>query len=546
MTRVTAPVGWLHNPALCTVMAAIEAFDADPILIEPRVVLREQRLPVSALAWAVALGINGAALFSVGDIRWLAKREQPPIAVELVIEHTPAEVLPRDFQNLQAVHPLQFPAPRPPVTAAPPIWEHSPPAASLPVSPLELAPVSTDAHVAPLLVPETAPVSPIPFVPRSLTGADLEVEVVELVPLATSQLEAALAVPTPLTPAPAVAATPLAQVKGSEQEAQVGPPAVTITESRPATPKPRRSPAPETLQPSGGVDEILVTPAEAAETAVLASAPSATVVQPIEAGVPSVRPANVPSEADVAALLAHPPVEAGEAPAQRALQQPLLSIPCGRVEASLDRGAAIMQLVGHVRSPADRARLIEQVSGLAGLQQVDDRNLYVVGEPYCQVLSLLAHPSLAQSADQRFGPGAIGEPAQAGVLRFRAGMPLALQLVTPTFASSIYIDYYTSDGQVFHLLPVAGSAEHRFTPNLRVGIGGPDGRGLKAIIGPPFGLDMVVALALEKPLQMPLRPAIEDARSYLQALGSAIEALRREDELVQIEFSYYLVLTAAE
>jgi len=257
-------------------------------------------------------------------------------------------------------------------------------------------------------------------------------------------------------------------------------------------------------------------------------------------------PSTPAAEPEILALAPAPlPVPAQPSDPQRQLQDSLQSVECGRVEANVTENGETVQLKGHLSSAAERARLIEQVSGIAGLRKIVDQDLYVVGDPYCHVLSFLGQPSLAQSTDQRFGPGAIGQPAQSGVIRFTGGMPLELQLVTPTFPSHVRVDYFTSDGQVYHLLPGGGSPDEPLPPNLRVTIGGTKGRGLKARIGPPYGLDLVVALASDQPLALGDRPAAESGRGYLQALQSAVERVQRENAERRLEFSYYLVLTAS-
>jgi hypothetical protein len=233
-----------------------------------------------------------------------------------------------------------------------------------------------------------------------------------------------------------------------------------------------------------------------------------------------------------------------EADPRPLLREAALSVSCGRVEAELDPDGETVRLSGHLISERERRRFVERVSGIVGGRRVVERDLYVVGEPYCRVLGFLAAPALVRSTDQRFGAEAIGAPAQAGVLNLRGGMPLELRLVTPDFESHVQVDYFTSDGRVYHLLPVGPADEGPMTPKLATTIGGHAGRGLKATVGPPFGLDLVVALASTGRLPLTPRPVAEDAREYLAALRESVAALGAREPGARIEFSYYLVTTA--
>jgi uncharacterized protein DUF4384 len=185
------------------------------------------------------------------------------------------------------------------------------------------------------------------------------------------------------------------------------------------------------------------------------------------------------------------------------------------------------------------------LTAIDGVKHVVNRNLYIVGEPYCRVLTFLGQPGLTKSSDQRQGLEALGSPAQSGVVHLKAGMPLELKLAGPAFKAYIYVDYFTADGRVYHLLPTRNLEEQRVEPDEAFTVGGRRGRGLKATIGPPFGLDMVVAVATTRRLFPDVRPTSEDAREYLSAFDAALAEARRRDPGTQLEYAYYLVQTFA-
>jgi hypothetical protein len=185
-----------------------------------------------------------------------------------------------------------------------------------------------------------------------------------------------------------------------------------------------------------------------------------------------------------------------------------------------------------------------RLSAVPGVRDVRDAALHVVGEPYCRVLSFLSHPALTRSDEQKYDVAAIGASTQAGVVRFTAGMALELELGAPNFESRIYVDYFTADGRVYHLFPGDRLSDNTFAPNERFGIGGRYARGRKATIGPPYGLDVAVALASSRPLLERARPAAESAADYLEALGAAISEARLRDPALRVEYAYYLVRTS--
>jgi len=247
--------------------------------------------------------------------------------------------------------------------------------------------------------------------------------------------------------------------------------------------------------------------------------------------------------ASVVATLIRPGLPRERVDAQDAIAKATASYPCARLSATWERDEGAVMVAGHVSSPQDRDKLLGELARIPGVGRVRAGDLHVVGEPYCHVLTFLDRPSLARSQEQRHGIAAIGEPAQAGVLRLTAGMALELKLSAPDFESYVYVDYFTGDGQVYHLLPNTG-ADHRFVAKQHFTLGGQKGLGLKARIGPPYGLDMVVAVASSRPLLPHPRQSPEPAGRYLAALETAIGAAERDSRGLKLEYAYYLIQTA--
>jgi hypothetical protein len=261
------------------------------------------------------------------------------------------------------------------------------------------------------------------------------------------------------------------------------------------------------------------------------------------AALPAAPPLEAPPETrplDLAVRAAPPPPE----DPRRAIEAALETLECARVTARFDSARGVAVLSGHVRSGEERAELRRRLDALPAVQRVEDAALQVVGDPYCRVLNLLGRLDLTKSEDQRHDlTEAIGAPARAASARFAAGALLELAMGAPDYPSYVYVSYFASDGRVHHLL--AGDDPHgnRFRPDERFQLGGRNGRGRRVTIAPPYGLDLVLALASSEPLMARPRPVTESAAAYVEALQAAIEALRRGGRDPKVEYAYYLIRT---
>jgi hypothetical protein len=282
--------------------------------------------------------------------------------------------------------------------------------------------------------------------------------------------------------------------------------------------------------------------------------PAASVVASLLA--PETPAADIPPSGARAADVAHgtpiaavgniPPIpaQAQDFSPQSAVEAVTTALKCARVNTSWETATGAMALSGHLRSAEERRELVKNLSGIPGVRRVVDAGLHIVGDPYCRLLSFLAVEGVTRSEDQRFDEAALGAPTQAGVVRLSAGMPLDLALVAPEFPSHVFVDYFTADGGVYHLLPAEKMNDNVFKPDERFGIGAKYGRGRRATIGPPFGLDVVLALATSRPLALKSRPVAEPADRYLGVLADEIREARRRDPTVRVEYAYYLIYTS--
>jgi hypothetical protein len=247
-------------------------------------------------------------------------------------------------------------------------------------------------------------------------------------------------------------------------------------------------------------------------------------------------------------VVAPPHVTPREVDPQEEIDAALRRLGCARVDARYDFGTGNVSLSGRLSSQGDRSKLLDDLSQIAGVTAVEASSLGILGRPYCEILGFLGRPELALSSDERPAPAPAAASAPVrpppAVQRLVENDPLRLQLRSPDFPSHIYIDYFSSDGTVAHLLPAKGLRDNRFDAKAQVTIGDMDSRALRVVVKPPFGLDIVLALASSEPLFQELRPPQEDASGYLSALGFAIDRLRARNDAVRLEYSYHLIETA--
>jgi hypothetical protein len=119
-----------------------------------------------------------------------------------------------------------------------------------------------------------------------------------------------------------------------------------------------------------------------------------------------------------------------------------------------------------------------------------------------------------------------------GTTRLRDGEPIRLQLVMPNFTGWLRVDYITHDKSVQHLYPQLAEPKLAIkadTPR-PYGAGEPVDLGHSSwLVGPPYGTDLVIAVASSEPLFNRPRPRNEETSDvYLRDLQAAINnALQR-------------------
>ena len=140
--------------------------------------------------------------------------------------------------------------------------------------------------------------------------------------------------------------------------------------------------------------------------------------------------------------------------------------------------------------------------------------------PYCAALDLL------RPFADGFGapPSGLSVSLPGGRTRLVLGDLLTVNLTMPGFASYLRVSYFTHDGEVVHLHPTPADPPRAFGPGVRHALGDPATGGPRWEVGPPYGTEMIVAVASERPLFATQRPEAEQSDDYLNALAQALRS----------------------
>lgn len=213
--------------------------------------------------------------------------------------------------------------------------------------------------------------------------------------------------------------------------------------------------------------------------------------------------------------------ESREPPARppiAALRSALHALPCALLRVEEVNGRVLVS--GTVAGEAALAAARETLErGAGGWEHGLD--VAVASPALCAPLTLLAAPLAANATVP--APLRLQTAESSGTLRKEDF--LVLDLTAPAAPAHLRVDYFTTDGHVIHLLPnpleTDGSIEAGATRRLGERTAG----GRFWSVGPPFGQELLVALATPAPLFATLRPEMEPAAAYLEAVKRALADL---------------------
>jgi len=215
---------------------------------------------------------------------------------------------------------------------------------------------------------------------------------------------------------------------------------------------------------------------------------------------------------------------------------------CADLAVEVDR--CVVKLQGRIESEENRARLRSVVQNIRGITYVNDTLMRIVEAPFCEVLDIL-EPVQKHAATHNFGLKVrLVNKEDKKSLVYVQGENLIIEVTTPApFESFVYVDYYSTDGQVQHLFPNIKEALNFLPPRSTYIVGQPDDKHVEWKPLPPFGRELITVIATKQPLVFtPKAPRYdpESARSYLDQLHQAIP---RDLAQAEIAATFYPIET---
>jgi len=191
----------------------------------------------------------------------------------------------------------------------------------------------------------------------------------------------------------------------------------------------------------------------------------------------------------------------------------LEDLACGKIRARTDGDR--QALSGFVASDAD-LDVVNAVAARAQATLVAD--VAVTPWPLCEALQTLDHP-LAAADPPKITVGGGGT--------LRAGDTMTIEVRSAGPPRHLYVSYIQADGSIMHLAQ-PGATGDPTSAALTFG-DGREGRS-RFLVGPPFGREMIVAIASPQRLFDAALPARQAARDYLTALRRALIYRRSPDQ----------------
>jgi Domain of unknown function (DUF4384)/BON domain len=208
---------------------------------------------------------------------------------------------------------------------------------------------------------------------------------------------------------------------------------------------------------------------------------------------------------------------------------------------AVDVQTGSVRLQGRVPSAGERTRIGRVVQDIKGVLNVDD-SFQIIPRPFCDVVEILEP---FKEHNDRLAIGLAARLNKAGGQpTYIEGEKLAIDIKVPEkFESYLYIDYYSTDGQVGHMFPdpvmFPDPWKKIFTPNSSLTVdGGPKPWRIEA----PFGLELVTVIASKKPLFLDPRTAVEPAQPYIDALR---QMLPKDVSKSEVAAEFHFITTKA-
>jgi len=180
---------------------------------------------------------------------------------------------------------------------------------------------------------------------------------------------------------------------------------------------------------------------------------------------------------------------------------------CANLSMSIESGA-LSSLGGYVSTERD---LFELTDLLSEHPETSDAKLSVRIRPWpqCEALTTFARTF---SRPQGLSVAAVDEEGSLAAA-LTEGALMGIRILTPDFPAYLYVTYLPSGGEAVHLIGWQGAGK-RFPPNTDVTFG-LDPAKPRFRVGPPYGREMIIAVASHVPLFEDGYDILEKERAYL-------------------------------
>ncbi len=247
--------------------------------------------------------------------------------------------------------------------------------------------------------------------------------------------------------------------------------------------------------------------------------PSAPTIQPAASDVRQMAREQLPRDEKSAQLEADR--QAQEAAKRRqvalnalpALRTALGSVPCSLLAAEA-RSDGVLAVTGVAADESSvRSRIESASSGVPSALSLNS-----IAPPLCAPLTATS-PLRDHNQTLAAPVSVLSSNPEA---RYLDGQNLIVNVFAPGFSAYLQVDYFTLEGDVAHLFPNGLQPGTRLAPGEQRRLGDRAAGGQAWRVGPPFGHELIVAIASSKPLFPAPRPATETTQDYIAALSEAL------------------------
>jgi type VI secretion system protein ImpK len=221
---------------------------------------------------------------------------------------------------------------------------------------------------------------------------------------------------------------------------------------------------------------------------------------------------------------------------------------CYTMSWSVDEQQGVVTLRGRIESDAKRTTIHQAVQREPGVTRIDQDQLRVVYQPFCEVVELLEAYQQGQSTGavlrliKKQNNGAPVMVSEGNPLYYD-GENLIIEVATPqSFPRYVYVDYYYTQEDVAHFFPNPYETDNFKQPGVTFRIG--DRPDLPLIVGPPHGQVLVTVITSKSALSSTPRFAggkseeayKEPRRAYLEKLRKALQEVPQANVDVAFHF----------